>query len=419
MLKQHPLVKTLFSMKGNSRACVLTEPLWGIPFNLYGPYVSIYMYTLGVTDRQIGLISSIFMISQILFSLLGGIITDKLGRRRTTFYFDMICWSIPCLIWAFSQSFIYFAIAAVFNGVFRVTSNSWGCLLVEDADKDQIVNMYTWIYIFSQCTAFFSPIGGFFVGNYGLVTAVRGFYIFSLIMMTTKFVLTYKFSTETAQGKVRMQETKHVSMFKMLHGYGGVLKQILKTPETLLTLGLMLVMSIVNMINGTFWSLMVTENLHVSEKSLGIFPFIRSAIMLIFFFTVIPRIHVSKFKQPMLFGFCLFIVSQLILITTPEKNYVILIISILLEVTSISFISPLLDSLMVVMIDPKERARIIALFFTIIPALTSPFGYISGIFSGIDRRIPFLLNIALLFIGLILTYFAAKVSNKKPIAASA
>lgn len=419
MLNQHPLVKTFFGMKGNSKACVLTEPLWGIPFNLYGPYVSIYMYTLGVTDRQIGLISSIFMISQIIFSLLGGIITDKLGRRRTTFYFDMICWSVPCLIWAFSQSFIYFAIAAVFNGVFRVTSNSWGCLLVEDADRNQIVNMYTWIYIFSQCTAFFSPIGGYFVGAYGLVPAVRGFYIFSFIMMTTKFVLTNAFSTETKQGKIRMQETKHISMFKMLHGYGGVLKQILKTPETMLTLGLMLVMSIVNMINGTFWSLMVTENLHVSEKSLGIFPFIRSAIMLIFFFTIIPRIHVSRFKRPMLMGFCLFIVSQLILIMTPEKNYVILIISILLEVTSISFISPLLDSLQVVMIDPKERARIIALLFAIVPALTSPFGYIAGIFSGIDRRIPFIFNIALLFIGLILTYYAAKVSNKKALTANA
>lgn len=52
----HPLFTILGGLKGNARACVLTEPLWGIPYNLYIPYVSVYMLTLGLTDRQIGLV---------------------------------------------------------------------------------------------------------------------------------------------------------------------------------------------------------------------------------------------------------------------------------------------------------------------------------------------------------------------------
>ena len=77
------------------RACVYTEPLWGIPYNLYTPYVSVYMLALGLTDAQIGLIVTISLVLQIFSSLMGGVVTDKLGRRKTTFIFDTISWSIP------------------------------------------------------------------------------------------------------------------------------------------------------------------------------------------------------------------------------------------------------------------------------------------------------------------------------------
>lgn len=83
------MVDTLLKLKGNPRACVYTEPLWGIPFNLYGPYVSIYMYSLGVNDAQIGLIVSIGMIFQIIFALLSGAITDKLGRKKLPLYLTL------------------------------------------------------------------------------------------------------------------------------------------------------------------------------------------------------------------------------------------------------------------------------------------------------------------------------------------
>lgn len=413
MFRRHQLVSTLFNLRGNPRACVYTEPLWGIPFNLFAPYASLYMYALGVTDKQIGLIATIGMTFQIIFSLLGGVITDKLGRRFTTFLFDFICWSIPCLIWTFSHSFIYFVIAAIFNSVFKITSNSWGCLLVEDSDKKQIVSIFTWIYIFAQCTAFIAPIAGLLVGAYGLVPAVRVFYFTGFIMMSIKFFLTYKYSTETHQGKIRMEQTKHLNLFKQLSGYGAVIKQIFKTPETILTVGLMLTMSIISMVNSTFWPIMITENLHISNKAIGIFPFVRSLVMLLFFFTIVPKIKASNFKTPMLFGFCIFIISQLLLLITPDKGYLIIVISIILEATSISLISPLLDSLQVLMVDPQERARIIAILYVIVIGFTSPFGWIAGNLSSIDRKLPFVMNLVLLLCGILLTYFASLAAKQK------
>jgi hypothetical protein len=46
------MLHTLRNLRGNARAAVYTEPLWGIPFNLFATYVSIYMVALGLKARS-------------------------------------------------------------------------------------------------------------------------------------------------------------------------------------------------------------------------------------------------------------------------------------------------------------------------------------------------------------------------------
>ena len=45
-IARNPLIDLLVHLKGNERACLWTEPLWGIPYNLYVPFVSVYMAAL-------------------------------------------------------------------------------------------------------------------------------------------------------------------------------------------------------------------------------------------------------------------------------------------------------------------------------------------------------------------------------------
>ena len=155
------MITTLKNLRGNPRGCVYTEPLWGIPYNLYAPYISIYMVALGLSDRQIGLIVSISWGFQVLLASLSGVITDKLGRRLTTLIFDIISWSVPTIISALAQNFWYFLIAGIINSVWRITLNSWSCLLVEDAEPDQLVDIFTWIYIANILVGFVPPCAGF------------------------------------------------------------------------------------------------------------------------------------------------------------------------------------------------------------------------------------------------------------------
>ena len=70
-LNTHPLLRVLADNGGNPRTLILIEPLWGIPYNLIAPFATLYMYTQGITDVQIGLILSIAMVFQVLFYFIG------------------------------------------------------------------------------------------------------------------------------------------------------------------------------------------------------------------------------------------------------------------------------------------------------------------------------------------------------------
>jgi MFS family permease len=412
-LKNHALITTLKNLSGNPRGCVYAEPLWGIPFNLYAPYVSIYMLALGLSDKQIGLIVSISWSFQILLALFSGVVTDKLGRRRTTLIFDILAWSVPAIISAVAQNFWYFLAAGVINSVWRITLNSWSCLLVEDADQTQLVDIYTWIYIANQMVGFVAPLAGVLIGAFTLVPTVRGLYIFAAITFAVKAIVTYQMTEETAQGKIRLQETRHQSLLDVLGEYKGVLRELLHTPETLYTAGIMLVLSISAMISGSFWGIIVTEKLHIPAQNLALFPFVKSAVMLAFFFVIMPRINKIHFKLPMVVGFAGFIISQVLLITAPDQGYLFLILNVFLEACCFAAVSPLVDQLLVLTVNAQERARIQSILYVGIILLTSPFGWIAGTLSAIDKGLPFLLNIALFAAGAFLAYLAGNDSQKR------
>jgi MFS family permease len=418
LVPENTLISTLKNLRGNPRACVFTEPLWGIPYNLYAPYASLYMLSLGVTDVQIGLLASIGLALQVVFALLSGAITDKFGRKRTTLVSDLISWSIPMLIYTVSQNFYYFLAAVIIGACWRVSSTSWLCMLVEDAEESQLVHIYTWIDITGYSVAFFSLLPGFLIGRFSLVPTVRGLYLFAFFMMTAKFLVFNHYTTETRQGRIRMEETRHQPLLSLLRGYRGVLVQVLRTPRTLLAIGIQLVMSIGMTISSTFWAIMVTEKLHFPDNSIAIFSFFRSAVMLAFYFLIIPRISSLRFKRPMLMGFVGLITSQTLLISMPEGSYVLLFFTILVDACSIGLINPFLGSMITVNVDPQERARIMAIISVVVISLTSPFGWIAGRLSEVNRTLPFVLNMAIFALGAILVPLAAWVAKRAPASSS-
>lgn len=394
------LWSTLLGLRGNARGAVYVEPLWGIPFNLYAPYISIYMLALGLRDSQVGLVTSVSLAGQIVFAALSGIITDKLGRKRATLIFDVLSWSVPCLLWAVAHDLTWFLVAALVNSMRRVPDNSWTCLLVEDTDPRELVHIYAWVYIAGQLSVFFAPIAGLLIQHYSLVPTVRGLYVFAFVLMTTKFLTLNAMVTETNQGRARMKETRSRSVLSLLGEYRAVARQVLHTPETLYTIALMAIVSIVTIVQSTFWSIIVTERIHIPAAHIALYPFARSGIMLLCLFVVVPRMQGLHFARPMWVALGGFLASQIILVTVPDRGYGLLLLSTVLESCSYAVLGTQTDRLTVINVDPQERARIVSIAHVAVLASTTPFGWIAGLLSQANRTLPFVLNMGMVLLGM-------------------
>ena len=388
-LKYHPLIQVLGRNKGNPRTLVLIEPLWGIPYNLIAPFATLYMYTQGVTDVQIGLILSITMVVQVCFSFFAGILADKLGRKTTTMMGDFFGWGLACLVWAASQNFWLFLLAALLNCFEQINQTAWYCLLIEDADQRDLVGLYTWINIGGLVAIFFAPISGMLVSANSVVPVVRVLYVLFALTMMTKCFITYKFCHETRQGQVRKAETKGVSPFRMLGEYRQLIPMLLKNRAVVKAVAVAVLLYIANVVNTNFFSLYVTQRLGLSDNYLALFPILNAGVMLVFMVGIQHKLNALKFRAPLWAGLALYAVGALVLLLSPVGGLGFVLLNVFLTAVAASLVNPRKDALLQLNLDPQERARLNALIMASTVALSSPFGYLAGWLSSMDRRLPF------------------------------
>ncbi len=198
----HPLIATLKNARGNARGAILSEPLWGIPFNLYAPYFSVYMLALGLTDSQIGLLVSLGLVFQFFWGLLGGHYHRQTGTQAHHLHLrrHLVDDSHP-VVGQPQRVFYSFLAAVPFNSAWRVTHNSWTLVLVEDTDPEELVEIYSWIYIAGQLAVFFAPIAGLLIARFGLVADHARLALLACVMMTAKFIVMNAMVTETQRGQ--------------------------------------------------------------------------------------------------------------------------------------------------------------------------------------------------------------------------
>lgn len=417
ILLKHPLLRTLIELRGNPRACIYTEPMWGLSMNLCLPYATVYMLTFGMSDIQVGIVSSVYMFSQMIFAFLSGAIVDKLGRRKSTVIFDFLSWSVPCLIWAFSQGFWFFVVAALLNGMMKIPTVSWDCLLVEDAPKDKITHIYSLVIISANLSALFAPISSILVAKLTLAPAIRILYMNAFIIMTAKLLILYKFSTETKVGIIRREATRDMTWREMLSGYKNALRKIRTSQGTIFAIIISILVEIVAMLGMTFWQIIASRRIGVPDTLLPIFPMARSILSIVLFFTVISRIKQAKLKWPLYGGFLSSIISCILLISitgTGVWGYVILSVSLVFEALGVAVLGMLRESLVAIHVDPSERSGIMALLQTTVMLVSVPFGYIGGLLSNISRLLPFVLSITLLLLGMLATALFYRQSSSTP-----
>ena len=398
---KHPLWRTLRSLKGNQRACVITEPLWAIPNNLFIPFASIYMAALGLQDVEIGIVMSIGLAMQFITTLASGAIVDKYGRRKTMLIFGLISWSLPCMLWAGAQGYWYFLLAIALNGFWRITGNSFSCMIVENGDMDKLVNIYTILNLFGMLAGFISPLVGLCIDRFTLVPTMRIIYLISLVLMTVKFVLQYRLVNESEVGKQRMEECKSTSLLTLTFGGWGVFVNELRHSGLLLYVLLMTLITCFNITQATFWPLFVTNSYGVSASMIAVFPFIKAVTTMAVYLFITSRISINSIRRPLLMALGTHFIGLCVLILCmPFARTAIAAVffSAICESAALAVLGPLCESIMSHAIPGKERARVNSLITAMILLISIPIGAIAGQLSQHNRMLPLVMNICLLIV---------------------
>lgn len=410
-LRNHVLAQTFRELKGNPKWSICTEPLWFIPYSLFMPFQTLYMRKLGLSSVEIGTTVTVGFILQMFCALIGGVITDKMGRRKATVIFDTLGWTVPCLIWAFSQNFWWFLAAAAVNAAFQITNTSWNCLFIEDCPPKHITNAFTLIQMCGMLSVFFSPLAVILVGKYDVVPVMRWLYFIAALSMLAKFLLLYHFGGETQVGKKRMEETRNLSYFSMMKGYGTVFLTMIKSGKMRLVVYLMALTNIIQIATTNFFSLYVTEKIHLSDELVAVFPVLRTLVMLAFVIGLQNLFQKLRMKVSFLVGFLMYIASHLLLLLTPEKNLLLVMGYTILEAAAYAVIIPRKDALMAHYVEPKERSRIYALYNVLMIGISVPFGSLIGWMFEVNPGLPFLFNIALFGLCILLTMSSRDLSR--------
>ncbi|GAB4221881.1 MAG: hypothetical protein Kow009_13350 [Spirochaetales bacterium] len=393
MKRLGPTFSVLRSFQGNTRVCVFLEPLWGIPFNLFAPYASLYMLALGCTKAQVGTITAIGLIFQMFFSILGGYITDRLGRKRTSLIFDLLAWSLPTLIWMVAQNYYYFLVAAILNATVRVVQNSWNCLMIEDAPPAQRVHIYTWVEVAKILSGFFAPLAGYLVERFTLVPTVRGLYAFAALSMTFMFIYRNKHVEETTMGRKKIQEAKLHTPLSAFREYPALVKDLVTSPVTRAAFLLVMLNNVQIVLRNTFLGIVLNRGIDLPQETLGLFPAVASTVMLFIYLFVMPAMGSRHPAKPLLFGFTLFLAGTLALLITPSGNLSWALVSYFITSIGYAFVTPFVNGNMANQVMDEHRAKQMAIVYAVVYGGSAPFGWIAGSLAMYDARYPLLLSL--------------------------
>lgn len=359
LLRKSPLMDQLMQLEGNAKWCVLCEPFWAITNALYVAYAVEYRKAIIGLDNAnlgtlLGTLVTIQLAAQFISSFLGGVITDKLGRRKTCYYFDLLSGALSVLLLACAKNFWWFAASMALGGCWQINTNAWNGLLTEDCPPKKIPYAFSGITMVQLAATFLTPISIILVQKFSIIPALRGVYFFAFLSQAFKCTLLFWKAKETAQGKKRIAETKNIPLYRMFSGYGRVFKLIFTTPVTRLLLILVITIGINNIIINTFFYDFATERLGLPTASLGYIPMIRAAVCLLFMFTAQSKINEKSHRTVLTIGLVLYAAAFACPLLFQGASWTGAVFYIFFEAIANAFVIPRKESLLFCMWTKKS-----------------------------------------------------------------
>ena len=369
----------LSSVKGNARVLIVTQPAFSIPTAFVGVYQQLFIISLGVSPIEYGELIALGIGVQLLSFLLGGILADKIGHKRTHDIF-ILAWPLNFLLFAFAQNIWWVIPAIIIFNMMNVPSPSWNCLFVEDIPENKRSNIYAVVHMFLNGGAIFLPLAGAVVKLMGLDMASRLLYLISAGMTIIAIIYRRRKLKETRQGVNIRKKVAALDLYEENKNFGKTLKLLVKNKK-IFRFGLV---NIIFMFAITMWGsfnsiyLCDPKEVGLDLSSLAVLPIVAALIFIAAIVVLVPQIKKHNYIKYMGLGILLNAVSALLYIFAPEKNLPFIILSYMIYGVGLALFRPLYDARLMNVFGEKKRARLYSVYNVIVMGCSIPGGLISG-----------------------------------------
>lgn len=184
----------------------VTSSVIGFFQQVYNPFWSLYLGALGLSIMQIGILSAIRISQQFLLQLPGGMLTDRIGRKKVLVLVAFIRIFTP-IVFYFSTSWEGILFASILSGFDSISGPAFQALVAESLPLDQIGAGYGMYNTIQRVPSVFTAlIGGILMDAIGVKEATKLCFIGASIIAFLVFLARYFLVTETLTPETKQKQ---------------------------------------------------------------------------------------------------------------------------------------------------------------------------------------------------------------------
>ncbi|WP_063565195.1 MFS transporter [Paenibacillus sp. O199] len=397
-------MKLLQDLPRNPRYSILLEPVWAIPGTIVLFYAPLYMKEAGLSDIEIGLINSVNLYFAFIFQLFAGSITNKLGRKRTTLIFDLIAWSVPMFIWAFSQNFWLFLIAYLLNATSKFVTVSFNCLIIEDVEEHKRSKVFAILNMIITGAGVLTPIAGVVIADVGIVPTLASIYFVGGILMTVMFFIRNRYTDETAVGKELMgmhSQTRVIqSLASSMRLFGKSFHKRRLLPIILITVLSNLILQL-----NFFQVIFFKEQLKFNDQIISFIPVVTAVTVMLLYLVIIPSLKRRSEEKYVSFSIILSTVGAILFLLIPAGNIAMLFLTLIVLAAGNFILQTYRDSLLMNRLGTHEKADMFSAVQTVMTLTAIPSGYLTGLLYHYNPVLLFSVILVLYIVLMVIMLF--------------
>jgi MFS family permease len=201
-------MRNVFSNR-NILTISLTSTLWSVSTQAWQPYWALYLKEeLGATVAIVGLLSMIQNAQMLLFQLPGGILTDKIGRRKVILYGTCIRFIAP-VVYLLATSWEQVLVAVIADASANVYNPALDAIVADSLPRGQRGAGYGAYRMINSLPMVFMPtVGGIVMDSLGYKAGVKIFNVATFLIIAVILVVRMKLITETLAKKGQQRSAR-------------------------------------------------------------------------------------------------------------------------------------------------------------------------------------------------------------------